>query len=229
MKRGCLSERNAARQGSRPPGNHASKPAAMPASRPFDAIVFDLGGVIVAHDNAIMVERVASRCNATPREVSRLMRRRDWNSGAPIEELHGDLKAELGYAGDFDAFAADFCCHFTVDHSMLALTQALAARERVMLFSNTNQVHWDFLVALTDGALAGFEAYLSHEIRAAKPAPEAFRLVARRAAIDPQRSIFFDDVAANVEGARAAGFQAEVFTAEAALRSLLEARGVSLA
>jgi FMN phosphatase YigB (HAD superfamily) len=43
----------------------------MPAaSSPFDAIVFDLGGVIVAHDNAVMVEQIASRTRATPREVS---------------------------------------------------------------------------------------------------------------------------------------------------------------
>ena len=200
----------------------------MSESAPFDAIVFDLGGVIVGHDNAVMVERVASRCRATPREVSRLMRRKDWNAGAPIEELHGELKEELAYAGDFDQFAADFCCHLVVDPSMLALAQRLAAQQRVMIFSNTNQVHWDFLVAETGGELAAFEAYLSHELRRAKPAVEAFRLVAEQAAIDPGRSIFFDDVAENVEGARAAGFQAEVFSGEEPLRALLSKRGVKL-
>lgn len=200
----------------------------MSAAAPFDAIIFDLGGVIVAHDNALMVERVASRCNAMPREVSQLMRRRDWNVGAPIEELHGELSRELGYAGDFDRFAGDFCCHFVVDWSMLMLVRQLAAGQRVMLFSNTNQVHWDFLVAQTGGALAAFEPYLSHELRASKPAVEAFQLVARQAGIDPARSIFFDDVAANVEGARLAGFQAELFTSESALRSMLVARGVPL-
>ena len=201
----------------------------MSAAAPLDAIIFDLGGVIVAHDNALMVERVASRCAATPREVSRLMRRRDWNVGAPIEELHDELSRELGYAGDFNHFAGDFCCHFVVDPSMLTLAQRLAARQRVMLFSNTNKVHWDFLVAQTSGALAAFEAYLSHELRASKPAVEAFQLVAERAGIDPALSIFFDDVPENVEGARLAGFQAELFTSEAALRSLLAARGVRLA
>lgn len=200
----------------------------MPAAAPFDAIIFDLGGVIVAHDNAVMVSQVASRCRATPREVSRLMRRKDWGSGLPIADLHGELADELGYDSDYATFAADWCCHFTVDPSMLTLVQQLGAANRVMLFSNTNQVHWDFLVAETNGALADFEAYLSHELRASKPAIEAFQLVAQRAQIDPARSIFFDDAPDNVEGARLAGFQAEVFTGEAALRSLLAERGVKL-
>jgi FMN phosphatase YigB (HAD superfamily) len=199
------------------------------AAPPFDAIVFDLGGVIVAHDNAVMVERIASRTTATPRDVSRLIRRKDWGSGLPVAELHAELTDELGYGGGWDAFAADWCSHFTVDRSMLAYVRRLASANRVMIFSNTNAVHWDFLVAETAGALAEFEAYLSHELRRSKPAIEAFQLVAAQAGIDPARSIFFDDVAENVEGARRAGFQAEVFTSEEALRALLAGRGVPLA
>ncbi len=198
------------------------------AVSPFDAIVFDLGGVIVAHDNAFMVERIASRTKATPRDVSRLIRRKDWGSGLPIADLHAELTGELGYGGGWDEFAADWCCHFTVDPSMLAYVQRLASANRVMIFSNTNAVHWDFLVAETGGDLAAFEAYLSHELRRSKPAVEAFEMVARQASIDPARSIFFDDVAENVEGARLAGFQAELFTSESALRSILVARGVRL-
>jgi FMN phosphatase YigB (HAD superfamily) len=198
------------------------------AVSPFDAIVFDLGGVIVAHDNAVMVERIASRTKATPRDVSRLIRRKDWGSGLPIADLHAELTGELGYGGGWDEFAADWCCHFTVDRSMLAFVQRLASANRVMIFSNTNQVHWDFLVAETGRELAAFEAYLSHELRRSKPAVEAFEMVARQAGIDPARSVFFDDVAENVEGARLAGFQAELFTTESALRSILVARGVRL-
>jgi FMN phosphatase YigB (HAD superfamily) len=198
------------------------------AVSPFHAIVFDLGGVIVAHDNAVMVERIASRTKATPRDVSRLIRRKDWGSGLPIADLHAELTGELGYGGGWDEFAADWCCHFTVDRSMLAFVQRLASANRVMIFSNTNQVHWDFLVAETGGELAAFEAYLSHELRRSKPAVEAFEMVARQAGIDPARSVFFDDMAENVEGARLAGFQAELFTSESALRSILVARGVRL-
>jgi FMN phosphatase YigB (HAD superfamily) len=201
-------------------------PAAAP---PFDAIVFDLGGVIVAHDNAVMVEQIASRTKATPRDVSRLIRRKDWGSGLPIADLHAELADELGYGGGWDAFASDWCCHFTVDPAMLAYVQRLASANRVMIFSNTNAVHWDFLVAETGGQLAGFEAYLSHELGCSKPSVQAFQMVAARAGVDPACSIFFDDLIDNVEGARRAGFQAEVFTSQTALSALLREKGVRLA
>ena len=54
-------------------------------------------------------------------------------------------------------------------------------------------------------------------------------MVAAQAGVDPAGCIFFDDLADNVEGARRAGFQAEVFTSQAALVALLREKGVRLA
>jgi FMN phosphatase YigB (HAD superfamily) len=50
--------------------------------------------------------------------------------------------------------------------------------------------------------------------------------VAQAAGIDASRCFFFDDLSENVEGARRAGFNAEVFRSEAELRRLLTDRGV---
>jgi HAD superfamily hydrolase (TIGR01509 family) len=198
----------------------------MPA--PFDAIIFDLGGVIVAHDNRVLVERLASRCPpaVTARDVGALIRRQSWETGAPIADLHGQLQSELGYGEAWEQFVDDWSCHLAIDPSMLAFAQGLAAHNRVMLFSNTNQPHWEHLVAASGRALASFEAHLSHELGCAKPSLESFAMVAERSGIEPARSIFFDDVAANVEGAWAAGFEAELFEGEAKLAELLRARGV---
>jgi putative hydrolase of the HAD superfamily len=204
--------------------------AAGAGTGPFQALVFDLGGVLVAHDNAVMYERVASRCvdGCTAQTVVSLMRQTDWSSGVAIGLLHQRLQEELGYALGWDDFVADWCCHFTVDQSMLAFVERLATRNRVMLFSNTNKEHWDFLVDATDARLARLEPYLSHEIGCTKPSLRAFELVAEQAGIDAARSVFFDDLAANVEGARAAGFQAEIFENEAKLAAFLASKGVDL-
>ena len=197
---------------------------------PFDAIIFDLGGVIVAHDNRVLMERLASRCPeaVTARDVGALIRRRSWETGAPIAELHGQLQGELGYGEAWEGFVEDWSCHLALDPAMLAFAQSLAVHNRVMLFSNTNQPHWDHLVSLSGGALSAFEAHLSHEMGRAKPSVESFAMVAQRSGIEPSRSIFFDDVAANVEGAWAAGFEAEVFESQAQLEVLLKGRGVRL-
>ena len=197
---------------------------------PFEALVFDLGGVLVAHDNAFLGQRLASRCvpTCTAQTVGRLIRRTDWNAGAPICGLHDQLVAELGYALGWDEFVADWCCHFAVDHAMLDFVEGLTTHNRVMLFSNTNREHWDFLVAATGGRLARLDPYLSHEIGQAKPSVRSFQVVAEKAGIDPARSVFFDDVQANVDGARRAGFQAELFESQAKLAAFLKGRGVRL-
>jgi putative hydrolase of the HAD superfamily len=207
-----------------------SSPGQLRAASPFEALVFDLGGVLVAHDNAVLYQRLASRCagSCSPQTVIDLMRRTDWGSGEPIQRLHGQLRDELGYAPDWEDFVDDWCCHFAVDHAMLDFVERLAAANRVMLFSNTNQQHWDFLVRATEGRLERLEPYLSHEIGCSKPSLRSFQIVAEKAGIDPGRSIFFDDVAENVEGARRAGFQAEVFESQARLTEFLTRRGVPL-
>jgi FMN phosphatase YigB (HAD superfamily) len=182
---------------------------------PFQALVFDLGGVLVAHDNQVLAERLASRCTpaSTAQDVGRLIRGTDWSAGPPISRLHDELRDGLGYGSDWDAFVADWCCHFAVDHAMLDFVEGLKTHNRVMLFSNTNREHWDFLVAATDGRLARLEPYLSHVIGCTKPSLRSFQRVAEEAGIDPARSVFFDDLQANVDGARRAGFQAELFEA----------------
>jgi FMN phosphatase YigB (HAD superfamily) len=197
---------------------------------PYQALIFDLGGVIVPHDNALLYARLASRCGPlwSAERLSDLVRHGRWGTGAPISTLHDALAEQAGYDAAWPIFVEDWCCHLSLDVSMLALVEDLAQNNRVLIFSNTNKVHWDHLVDLSGGKLSRFEAYLSHEIGQEKPAAEAFRTVAEKAGIDPARSIFFDDVAANVQGARLAGFQAEVFEDQPRLEALLASRGVAL-
>jgi FMN phosphatase YigB (HAD superfamily) len=190
------------------------------------ALVFDLGGVIVPHDNDLLYRRLAARCR--PRQVAEavaaLVHDPRYERGElPIAHLHEQLRGAAGYASDWDAFAADWCSHLGLDTAMLDYVERLAKGRRVLLFSNTNREHWDYLLRLSGGRLGGFEAYLSHEIGAAKPSLDAFRLVAARAGIDPGRSLFIDDKPVNVEAARRAGFRAEVFVGQAALEAYLAA------
>jgi len=195
----------------------------------YDALIFDLGGVIVPHDNAVLRDRLASRCSAPHAADWLIDAEGDERIGTgelTIPELHRRLVEEIGYGGDWATFANDWCSHLKLDHAMLDLVERLAAANRVMLFSNTNQAHWDSQVAASDGRLARLEAYLSHEIGAVKPHVAAFELVARLAAVEPGRCLFIDDRLDNVEAAREAGFHAELFVGQAALEARLRAAAV---
>lgn len=194
---------------------------------PYEALVFDLGGVIIPHDNEVLYRRLAACCTA-PDALERVREgARDPRYGTgerPIADLHARFCRALGYSRDWSTFAADWCSHLSVDWAMLDLVQRLAAVHRVLLFSNTNREHWEHLLVLTDGALARFEAYLSHEIGQVKPSLATFRTVAARAGIAPARSLFIDDRAENVEAARRAGFDAELFTSQEAFERFLQSR-----
>jgi 2-haloacid dehalogenase len=69
---------------------------------------------------------------------------------------------------------------------------------------------------------------VSGEIFLIKPDVEIYRLHATNFGLDPARTIFIDDSAANVEGAQAAGWQAVQFTDAATLRRDLGAYGIAV-
>jgi HAD superfamily hydrolase (TIGR01509 family) len=194
----------------------------------FDALVFDLGNVIVRHDNEVLRQRLVGRCTApdAPERLNGIAHERRYGTGELTSaDLHRRLTDELGYTGDWPTFIEEWSCHLDLDADMLAFVEQLAERYRVLIFSNTNAEHWAHAMAASDGRLGAFEPYLSHEIGDLKPAVSSFNIVAEKAGIDPARSIFFDDVQANVDAARQAGFQAEVFTTKAALENYLREAG----
>jgi FMN phosphatase YigB (HAD superfamily) len=202
----------------------------MPSSLPFEALIFDVGGVIVPHDNDVLHRRLADRCRPPNVEdwLRATVRDRRYETGElPIAALHQRLRSDAGYALGWEGFVADWCCHLGLDRAMLDFVEELAIANRVLLFSNTNREHWDHLLRLSDGRIGRFEAYLSYEIGEAKPSPAAFALVAARAGIDPARCLFIDDRLVNVDAARRAGFRAELFTDQPTLARYLAATSSS--
>ncbi|GAA5141369.1 HAD family phosphatase [Nocardioides marinquilinus] len=70
------------------------------------------------------------------------------------------------------------------------------------------------------------DVLVSGEVGTAKPDPAIYAMAAERFGHPPSSLFFTDDKPANVEAARAAGWDAEVFTGADALAAALVARGV---
>ncbi|MCL1870452.1 MAG: HAD family phosphatase [Promicromonosporaceae bacterium] len=75
-------------------------------------------------------------------------------------------------------------------------------------------------IGLMDGVV------VSGRVRAAKPDPEIFQHLIDTYDVDPARSVFVDDLPANVAAARALGFRTVQFTGTPALRASLRELGV---
>ena len=87
----------------------------------------------------------------------------------------------------------------------------LKERFRLYLLSNTNAVHWEEGRKRFD--YKGYRAedyfeqiFLSQEIHELKPAPDAFLKVAQLAGIEPEETLFIDDLQASCDAAAALGF-----------------------
>ncbi len=105
---------------------------------------------------------------------------------------------------------------------------ALATRSRIAIgcLSNTNALHAE-RHASEEAVYDLFDhRFLSHELGLVKPDREIFEHVLARLGCRPDRVLFLDDNAINVDGARAAGLQAERARGLAEVRSALARHGL---
>jgi putative hydrolase of the HAD superfamily len=96
------------------------------------------------------------------------------------------------------------------------MLQELRQKYKVFLLSNINELHerWiaDYMVrvhGIHDYESRYFDGvYFSHLIRLRKPDTAIYEYVLADAELNPADSVFFDDVEANIEGARTVGITA---------------------
>ena len=101
-------------------------------------------------------------------------------------------------------------------HRLALLTELRQAGYGVYLLSNTNQTHLNWVreylqreYDCTDFDTRYFDrVYYSHLLHRRKPDVATYTHVLQDAGIRAEDTLFIDDNAANVEGARAAGLQA---------------------
>ena len=199
-------------------------------------VYLDLGNVIVSFDRDRAFRQMADVCGRDAAAVRAAVEEGglqeslergqiDWR------EFHDDLCRRTGTSSDPDALAHAASDMFELKIEMLPV---IAGLERTGLglgiLSNTCGPHWEHLLARRFAVLPGnfAQIILSHEVGTAKPQPDIYRLAAERAGVRPERIFFCDDIPAHVEAARAAGWQAEVFTSAAALVDALDRQGLKL-
>jgi len=97
---------------------------------------------------------------------------------------------------------------FTPDEEMLALARRIATDRRVYLLSNIGDLHWEFLSREIEVESIGHGALPSFRAGASKPDPAIYRHAERLFGLDPSRTVFIDDLLANVDTARQRGWKA---------------------
>lgn len=183
----------------------------------FDALIFDLFGVMLAFDNDRVYARLARHCADPAAALPRLngvMARRDVITGrTTLRALHAELAATHGLALDYAGFVAAWKEPYSWPMpGMAKLVRSLAGKVRLLLLSNVDGVYWP-VVRAARPELACFDAtLLSCDLGMAKPDAKIFLHASACAEAPPSRCLFIDDTLAHVEAARALDFQVHHFT-----------------
>jgi FMN phosphatase YigB (HAD superfamily) len=199
----------------------------------IQAVFLDLGNVLAFHDDPVLFRRMSDWGGAPPD----LIRERMLALWDPINRGHlaGDelRRAVCRAAGSDVPMAAGpffelWNCHFRIHHAVLPTVEALLAQVKVVLLSNTNELHWRYIRPLIPQLerFAGF--VVSCDLLLAKPDPEIYRQALALADVAPANAAYFDDVPRFVEAACALGIHGRVFTDAVSFRRQLAELGLRI-
>jgi len=188
----------------------------MSPGRP-SVVVFDLGGVLLPFDRERRVSAVARRCGVAPEAVRALEAR----IAGPLDRGEADESDLLTALCELAGAALD-PEEALSNLELWALAHHLKARVRVAGFSDNPA----FVRRVVVDEDLFDPLFLSCEIKAVKPTPEAFEAVRSGLGVDAGEILFVDDSPANIEAARGAGWGAVLFRFNAQLSRDLAARGL---
>jgi len=198
----------------------------------ISAVIFDLGRVLVDWDITqsiwdLIREEVGPTGDPGPRRQKweRLYAELATGRMTP-EEFYEKLRDQVDMQVDYGQFVKSWCEIFFPMQGMEELFAEVEKRVAVGLLSDTDPIHWDYLLPLYPFLKRIKKPTLSFEIGWMKPAPEAYLAAARDVGFPPGQCFFTDDKPENIEGARQVGMDAELFGGAADLRSRLVDRGV---
>ncbi|THA78545.1 HAD family phosphatase [Streptomyces sp. A0642] len=180
-------------------------------------LILDIGGVLELTPATGWVQQWETRLRLPPGTVHERMGD-VWQAGSlgsiGEQDVHEQLAARLALdASQVEAFMADLWTEYlgTPNEELIAYVRGLRGRCRLGILSNS------FVGARErETALYGFDELVerivySHEIGIEKPDPRAFEAACAALGVKPERCLFIDDFAVNVEAAGAAGMQGHLF------------------
>jgi len=196
---------------------HGDGRAPPDAGTLLDGVICDLGGVVIAIDPDRIRDHWAARSSLPRAEVHARFPDEHYlafeRDALTEREYLAHVRRQLELEGTDEELADDLCRIFLgIDQGTLRVLRDLRGRYTVVALTNTNRIHERVWSRLYETELEVFEhIHCSHDLRARKPDPAAFTAVLDHHGLPASRTLFIDDLAANVEAARELGMRGIVF------------------
>jgi glucose-1-phosphatase len=180
-----------------------------------DALLFDLGRVVLDIDFGKALACWAGHAGCAPGDIAARFVREEAYRQHEVGKIEDaayfeSLRAGLGISISDAQFLEGWNAIFAGEMPGIAPLLARAAKRMPLYaFSNTNRPHVEYFSKTYADVLGHFrEMFLSSSIGLRKPDAAAFDHVVKAIGVPASRIVFFDDLADNIEGARAYGLTA---------------------
>jgi putative hydrolase of the HAD superfamily len=184
----------------------------------IDVILFDLGNVILPFNHYQIAEKlfpfVQRKEFQDPKKIFSYLF--DFNNGAinafdigklSPQEFFQSLKESLKLFISFEAFVPIWNHIFVEDQGVSEIIHSLKRKQRLGLLSNTDPLHFEYIVS-TFPVVSEFEKWiLSYEVGFKKPDARIFQKAIEWASVEPEKILFIDDTKGHVEAAVSSGIQ----------------------
>jgi putative hydrolase of the HAD superfamily len=198
-----------------------------------DALLFDLGRVVINIDFGKALSCWAAHAGCAASDLAtRFSRddsyRRHETGKLSDAEYFQCLRASLGVTISDDQLLEGWNAIFAGEMPDIARLLARAGKRLPLYaFSNTNRPHVEYFSKAYANVLGHFrEVFLSSTIGLRKPDGPAYHHVVKAIGVPASRIVFFDDLAENVEGARAVGIHAIHVRSSSDIAQALDALGI---
>jgi 2-haloacid dehalogenase len=202
--------------------------------RTIDVVVFDIGGVLLDWSPDYLYADLIPDEQERARFLTEVTTR-EWNqqqdAGRPWAEAIAELNAlHPQHTEWIEAYDTGW---LKMVKGLFEDTVELVAEIRALglptyALTNFSAEKWE-IAKETFPVLTEFDGEVVSGVeQTIKPDEKIYRILLERFDLDAARTFYTDDVQHNVDGARAVGLDAELFTGAAELREQLRARGLPL-
>jgi glucose-1-phosphatase len=201
----------------------------------IEVVYFDLGKVIVDFDHSRAAQELIKVTPLSLKEAMAVLSDcelvSEYETGRLSSQEHyrkvcRRLQMEVSVEKFRELWGSMFLPEPLLSESFLL---ALKKRYRLMLLSNTNEIHFDFLIEHYPILRMIEERLLSYQAGCMKPEARIFELAIKKAGVAPESIFFTDDRLENIEAAQRAGIQALLFQSETQLKRDMLSRGMAVA
>ncbi len=198
----------------------------------IEVMLFDLGNVMLPFNHYQIAEKLLPFVQRTefqdPQKIFSYLF--DWKNGAINDYETGrvstidffqSVKEHLRLALSLEEFIPIWNDIFWEDEEVTRIILSLKGKKRLGLISNTNPLHFHYILSTFSVVKAFDRWFLSHEVGFKKPAPEIFKKALDWSGVNPEKILFIDDMKTHIDVAMSLGMHAIHFTSAQGLKERL--------